>query len=97
MPVLSRRVRLSSKGQLVIPHEMREQLGLKAGDEIVLHLVSNRLLTIEVPEETPLQRALAELDEERDGRVITPADVERAIKEVRREVRREGTVRATAA
>ena len=97
MPMLSRRVRLSSKGQLVIPQEMREQMGVKAGDEIVLHLMADRLLAIEVPELTPLQQALAELDKERDGRVITPADVERAIKEVRQEVRSARAARANAA
>jgi AbrB family looped-hinge helix DNA binding protein len=97
MPMLSRRVRLSSKGQLVIPQEMREQLGLKAGDEIVLHLVAGRLLTVEVPELTPLQQALARLDEYTKDHPVTPAEVERALEEAREEVYLEQQQRASAA
>jgi AbrB family looped-hinge helix DNA binding protein len=37
-------VRLSGKGQLVIPKEMREALGVKEGDEILLVLEDGRML-----------------------------------------------------
>lgn len=37
-------VRLSRKGQLVIPKEMREALGMKEGDEVLIVLEDGRML-----------------------------------------------------
>lgn len=34
--IMSRSVKLSQKGQFVIPKEMREALGVKAGDELLV-------------------------------------------------------------
>jgi antitoxin PrlF len=81
-----RRVRLSSKGQLVIPQEVREHLGLEAGDELVLHEVSDRVLVLEKPEPTAFERALARIQEEAAARGITRDDVEAALDEVKREM-----------
>ncbi|MGH9319301.1 MAG: AbrB/MazE/SpoVT family DNA-binding domain-containing protein [Vicinamibacteria bacterium] len=41
---ITKSVRLSPKGQLVIPKEMREALGLKEGDELLATLEGERLL-----------------------------------------------------
>lgn len=40
---LTRSVRLSRKGQLVIPKEMREAAGMKDGDEILIVLDGGRM------------------------------------------------------
>lgn len=37
-------VRLSSKGQLIIPKAVRKALGLEAGDELRLELVERRIV-----------------------------------------------------
>ena len=37
-------VRLSSKGQLVIPKEMRDALGVKEGDDVLIVLDAGRML-----------------------------------------------------
>lgn len=95
--VASRRVRLSSKGQLVIPQEMRETLGLKAGDELILHVVGDHLLFAEVPEPSPFEHAFARLERHVQDRGITREDVEVAVKEVRREMHRERVAQPTKA
>lgn len=41
---MTRSVRLSHKGQLVIPKEMRKTLGLKEGEELLATLDGERLL-----------------------------------------------------
>jgi len=91
---ITRRVRLSSKGQLVIPQELRERLGLHAGDELVLHLLSDRLVLAEVPPRSPFEEAVAGLRAEAEHRGITPAEVEEALAEARREVYGEGAARS---
>jgi AbrB family looped-hinge helix DNA binding protein len=40
-------VKLSSKGQIVIPKEVREKLGLKAGDKIKLEVEEGRRVVIQ--------------------------------------------------
>ena len=82
---LSRRVRVSSKGQLVIPLEMRQALGLEAGDELVLHQLSGNLLLAEVPEPSPFQQAAARLRQQARDRGITRRDVARSVREARQE------------
>lgn len=41
---IAKMVRLSQKGQLVIPQEMRRALGLEAGDELLITLEEGRLI-----------------------------------------------------
>lgn len=86
---LSKRVHLSSKGQLVVPQEMRERLGLRAGDELVLYLLSDRVLVAEVMEPSPLEQVMVRLEQEANQRGLTRADVGRALEEVRQESYRE--------
>jgi len=80
-----RRVRLSSKGQLVIPKEIRDRLGLDAGDELVLYLVGERLIVAEPVKPSPLETALAEIEKEARRKGVSPEDVERALQEARAE------------
>lgn len=44
--------KLSSKGQIVIPKEIRDQLGLKAGDKVKLEILDGRRAVIQ-PATTP--------------------------------------------
>ena len=41
---ISKSVRLSKKGQFVIPKEMREALGVKEGDELLVTLEEERVV-----------------------------------------------------
>jgi len=95
--VASRRVRLSSKGQLVIPQEFREALGLEAGDELIVHLLGDQLLFFEVPEPSPFEQAFARLERHVQDRGITREDVEAAVEEVRREMHSERMAQAAKA
>jgi AbrB family looped-hinge helix DNA binding protein len=47
MPV----VKTSSKGQIVIPKEFREKLGIGAGRKLLLRLVENHVEIVPLPEE----------------------------------------------
>ncbi|MGC8494758.1 MAG: AbrB/MazE/SpoVT family DNA-binding domain-containing protein [Syntrophobacteraceae bacterium] len=47
MPV----VKASSKGQIVIPKELREKLGIGAGRKLLLRLVEDHMEIIPLPEE----------------------------------------------
>ncbi len=87
----SRTVRISSKGQLVIPLDMRQQLGLQAGDTLSLHLLSDRLLLIELPLRSPYEEAIAGLRAAAAEQGVTREDVEQAVAEARHEVFREGS------
>jgi AbrB family looped-hinge helix DNA binding protein len=42
--IIHRSVRLSKKGQLVIPKEMREALGVKEGDELLVTFDAGRVV-----------------------------------------------------
>jgi AbrB family looped-hinge helix DNA binding protein len=41
---ITKTVRLSQKGQLVIPQEMRQALGLEAGDELLITFEEGRMI-----------------------------------------------------
>lgn len=47
MPV----VKASSKGQIVIPKEFREKLGIGAGRKLLLRLVENHMEIVPLPDE----------------------------------------------
>ena len=67
---------LSSKGQVVIPEEIRARLGLKAGAQFVV--VGDRDVVVFKVLEPPVARRAAK----RTG--FRPADVARAVTKVRR-------------
>lgn len=92
--IASRRVRLSSKGQLVVPQEFRDALGVQAGDELTVHLLGHELLVLEVPAPSPVEQAFVRLERHVQERGITREDVEAAVEEVRQEMHRERTATA---
>ncbi|HEV2131695.1 MAG TPA: AbrB/MazE/SpoVT family DNA-binding domain-containing protein [Longimicrobiaceae bacterium] len=51
--------RLSSKSQIVIPAEIRRQLGLKAGDRVTLMVEGDQVILKKQAEEDPLERLRA--------------------------------------
>ncbi len=69
---------LTSKGQLTVPKEVREYLGLKTGDKI--HFVVNRAGKVEL---TPVKTRLADLKGmlSPPGKEVSLADMEKAILE----------------
>ncbi len=83
---MSRRVRLSSKGQLVIPQDLRELLGVGPGDELILHLLSDRMVLAEVAPRSRFEQAVAGLRAEAKRRGITRTEVEQALSEAKREI-----------
>lgn len=58
-------VRVSSKGQIVIPRRMRERFGLKAGDMLVIASDGENILikTLSTPEFHRLKRLLSDTKE----------------------------------
>ena len=52
-------VKLSSKGQLVIPKEVRQELGLKAGDELRVNVMDGKIV---IRRQKDIEAKLAALD-----------------------------------
>jgi AbrB family looped-hinge helix DNA binding protein len=65
------RVRLSSKGQIVIPAEVRSQLGLKKGSILTVRLEGKKMV-IEPVEELP-QEVFIEAEEDIVDRALAEA------------------------
>ena len=51
-------VKLSSKGQLVIPKKIRQSLGLKAGDELYIRRVNHHIELVPVVDKEAAREAL---------------------------------------
>lgn len=82
---------LSSRGQVVIPKEVREELGLEPGTPFTVTGSGDTIVLKRVKRMTP-QEFRAAIEANRawaDKEGITPADLERAIREVRAEMRAE--------
>jgi AbrB family looped-hinge helix DNA binding protein len=80
-----RRVRLSSKGRIVIPAEVRSQLGLKRGSLLTVRLEGKRVVM--EPLEEPPQEVFIEAREEIVSRALAEAKgssdkVERLLKDL---------------
>lgn len=88
------RNRMSSRGQLVVPRQVRERVGLQAGDEVSVQALDAGRLAAEGAEPTEFELAVARLHEEVKRRGITPQDVERALEEVKTEMYEETYGRA---
>jgi AbrB family looped-hinge helix DNA binding protein len=80
------RAKVSSKGQVVIPQKLREKLGLQAGDEVEFQVLDDKTVLAQKVEPSEFERLSIKMRADMRAAGITPADVRRAIKEVRQEV-----------
>jgi AbrB family looped-hinge helix DNA binding protein len=79
--------RLSSKGQVVIPEEIRNRLGLEAGAQFVVVGEGDVVVlkALKAPRMSDFKALLDEAEKSAEAAGLTPADVERAISEVRKD------------
>jgi AbrB family looped-hinge helix DNA binding protein len=77
--------KLSSRGQVVIPEEIRQRLGLQTGTQFVVvgegDVVVLKALT--APNMSDFKALLSQARKSAKEVGLTPADVERALREVR--------------
>jgi AbrB family looped-hinge helix DNA binding protein len=78
-------VRLSSKGQLVVPKEFREAMGLRPGDAVAVHEVSKNLLILEKLPESPLAGLTEELRKAARRKGFGARELSSAIRKARKE------------
>jgi len=79
--------RMSSKGQVVIPEEIRNALGLKAGTKFVVMGEGDVVVlkTISPPSSTEFNELILRAREAAHKSGMTPEDIQNAISEVRSE------------
>jgi len=77
--------KLSSKGQVVIPEEIRRRLGLEPGAQFVVVGEGDVVVlkAIKAPRLSDFKRLLDRAQESAKAAGLTEADVKRAIREVR--------------
>ncbi|MEX2374815.1 MAG: AbrB/MazE/SpoVT family DNA-binding domain-containing protein [Dehalococcoidia bacterium] len=77
--------KLSSKGQVVIPEEIRDRLGLEAGAQFVVVGEGDVVVlkALKAPKMTDFKELLDRAQASAEAAGLGPEDVERAIREVR--------------
>ena len=78
--------RLSSKGQVVIPEEIRKALGLEAGAQFVVLSDGDVVILkrIEAPARSEVRALVAKVRKQSRRAGVKPADVRKATRDVRR-------------
>jgi len=78
--------RLSSKGQVVIPEEVRKSLGLKEGDQFVVIGKGDAVIlkTIAEPSLEDLEELLKEAQKQAKKAGLKKSDIQEAIEKVRK-------------
>jgi AbrB family looped-hinge helix DNA binding protein len=78
--------RLSSKGQVVIPEEVRKALGLKEGDQFVVIGKGDAVIlkTISEPSLEDLEELLKEAQKQAKKAGLRKSDIQEAIEKVRK-------------
>jgi len=78
--------KLSSRGQVVIPEEIRSRLGLEAGVKFIVVGEGDVVVlkALKPPKLRDFKALLAKARKSAEDTGLTPADVDRAIREVRR-------------
>ncbi len=77
--------RVSSKGQIVLPKQYRDDLNIREGDYISVYEVDDGILLIEKLKQSPLEAVAADLRQEAKRRRFTREELETAIKSRRSE------------
>jgi len=77
--------KLSTRGQVVIPEEIRNRLGLEPGEQFVVIGEGDVVVlkTLKPPKLEELKPLLDKVQEAAEAAGVTPEDVERVIAEVR--------------
>lgn len=77
---------LSSRGQVVIPQDIREDLHLRTGEKFVVVGAEDTIILkkIEMPSFKGFDKLLKKTQEFARRRKLKPGDVEKAIKQVRK-------------
>jgi antitoxin PrlF len=77
---------MSSKGQVVIPEQVREALGLEAGVQFIVMGDGDTVVLkrIAVPAKRELQALIGKVRSQARRSGVTPADIGNAIRRVRR-------------
>lgn len=77
--------KLSSKGQVVIPEDIRKRLGLEAGAQFVVVGEGDVVVlkALKAPRMADFKALLDEAQKSAEAVGLTAADIERAIREVR--------------
>jgi antitoxin PrlF len=82
-------VKLSSKGQLVIPKKIREALNLQPGTEFDVELINGKILLNPIVDKENLEQIIKELQELAKGSNLLDALAEERRWELEKEHRRE--------
>jgi AbrB family looped-hinge helix DNA binding protein len=69
------KARISEKGQVTIPKKLRDQLGIRVGDELDFEAEHGRLVVTKVAEQDPYERLY--------GSLKLPMSVDELIEELR--------------
>ena len=78
------RVRVSADGRITLPKAIRDQMGITPGDLLVIEELDGRSTVLLQNPKTWLDDLLKPIREEAKARGITPEDIMRWVKEVRR-------------
>jgi AbrB family looped-hinge helix DNA binding protein len=76
-------VRVSSKGQIVLPKRLREKMGLSEGDYVAVEELPDGNLLLGKQEENPLDKIFSRMRQAAKEKNFTRKDLEEAIREVR--------------
>jgi len=79
--------KISSKGQVVIPNEIRENMHLEPGTKLIVIQDGDNILLkpIKIPKKKQFEKIIALGDKVREEIVLEEKDIEDAIKNVRKE------------
>ena len=70
---------VTSKGQVTVPADIRERLGLKAGDRLDFHLTDSGKLTVVATKRRSILESRDDLPRLTLGRPLTQRDIDDAI------------------
>ena len=73
-------IRVSSKGQIVLPKRYRDGLGIREGDYVTLYEVDEGILLLEKATQSPLEVIVADLRDDARRRKFTRQELAAVIK-----------------